>query len=483
MKKSFISINPSFIIRNEKGCSFLIPKYSINNKNEYDSLEVPPFMGYIFAQLGQQPIDQDIKIISNELGIDSSIVKNFVLQLINNQESKEFKLNDSQSIVFPPSFLIETDYPLKTISFDSEDFDKKGEFEIKRPSMPFSANIMVTTACTTNCIYCYANRNLGVELTTDKMVKLIRELRDGGVVNIALTGGDIFARHDWPVIIKEAVDCGFAPFLSTKTPLSADDIKVFKSLNYDTFQFSLDSNDDKILSYMVAVQPEYLKKIEDMLNACSQLGVKVQIRTVLTSKNSSIDQVKSLYNFLCRFECIKEWDMTPAFFSGYKKEEYKELEVDNENLKAVYEFTKQENLKFPIRLNKIGKAGYRLKKYGDVEEFVCKNQICLGNVTSISILANGKCSVCEMLYDNPDYLLGDINLSTLKEIWNSKQAMDLYFPKQNEAEPACRECKVFDKCKGDYGKRVCYSDISKLGLTKGSPDPRCPMSKNFDVIL
>ncbi|MDE7368617.1 MAG: hypothetical protein K2N08_02450 [Muribaculaceae bacterium] len=71
----------------------------------------------------------------------------------------------------------------------------------------------------------------------------------------------------------------------------------------------------------------------------------------------------------------------------------------------------------------------------------------------------------------------------MKEIWNSEQAIDLYFPKQNEAEPACRECKVFDKCKGDYGKRVCYSDISKLGLTKGSPDPRCPMSKNFDVIL
>ena len=68
--------------------------------------------------------------------------------------------------------------------------------------MPLSVNLMVTTQCTTDCAYCYANRSLLPLMDTDTILGLIDELYIGGVTNITLTGGDVFARKDWMIILK-----------------------------------------------------------------------------------------------------------------------------------------------------------------------------------------------------------------------------------------------------------------------------------------
>lgn len=206
---------------------------------------------------------------------------------------------------------------------------------------------------------------------------------------------------------------------------------------------------------------------------------------MLTKINASIDKVHSLYNLLLEYPCVKEWIMTPAFFSKYKEEGYKSLEVENDDLVRVYEFSKEEGHPFRIGLNKINKKGYELKQFSSEEEYVRRNQICMANVTCLSILANGNCSVCEMLYDNPDYILGNVNESSVSEIWNSEKALNLYTMTQSEfpALSACHSCSVFEKCRNGFGKRVCYLDIAKTGKERWEPDPRCPNATEVDIIL
>lgn len=100
-------------------------------------------------------------------------------------------------------------------------------------------------------------------------------------------------------------------------------------------------------------------------------------------------------------------------------------------------------------------------------------------------MANGKCSVCEMLYDHEQYILGDIRKDDIYSIWNSEKALELYSPKQENVNPesSCRECKVFTECKKSFGKRICYLDITKTGGDKDDPDPRCPLSNKTERIL
>lgn len=161
------------------------------------------------------------------------------------------------------------------------------------------------------------------------------------------------------------------------------------------------------------------------------------------------------------------------------------MEVKNEDLISVYEFTQDPSLVFKIGLNKITEKGYVLKKFKTPEEYVCHNQICMANTTCISILANGDCSICEMLYDNPEYLLGNVSECSIREIWNSDRALRLYALDQHcspKSSP-CRECSVFEKCRNGFGKRVCYLDIAKLGYSKWDPDPRCPDADNINMVL
>lgn len=118
---------------------------------------------------------------------------------------------------------------------------------IKRPNIPLSANLMVTTKCSTDCLYCYANRQLRPTLKTEKLLDLIRELYEQGTINVTLTGGDIFAHQDWPVVLERVRQYGYKPFLSTKTPLDYNQIKYLRELGYEEIQFSLDSTDSEAL--------------------------------------------------------------------------------------------------------------------------------------------------------------------------------------------------------------------------------------------
>lgn len=483
-----VKLSSNYTIRNQKNCSYIINVDKIVDKKTeaFGAITVPPFIGYILSRLGRNEFEKDLAEMSRESGISINALRKFVSQLLDNEEHKEFKLSEALSIVFPYQLLTVVDDDEKPLEYyETNDFNVMDEFIIQRPSMPLSANLMVTTKCNTSCCYCYANRQLKPLMTTAEILDVLKQLKEGGVVNLTLTGGDIFAHSDWKLILEEVIKAGFKPFLSTKTPLNESELAKLQEVGYTEIQFSLDSDEPEVLRRLIKVDDDYIVKVAEMFDKATGYGIDISIRSVITKLNGSIEDIKKLYAFLTRYRSVKSWTITPAFFSEYKKEQYNDIEADNEDLKAIYLFTHEDGLSIPIRLNKIESEGYKLRKCDTVEDFVCKNQICLANTISLSILANGKCSVCEMLYDHEQYILGDIRKDDIYSIWNSEKALDLYAPKQENVKPEspCRECKVFTECKKSFGKRICYLDITKMGGDKDDPDPRCPLSNKTERIL
>ena len=483
----YVTISPSYAIRNERYASFLIrvEKIISNKGNDFGAFSIPPFMGYILAHIGDMEFSRSIREIAKSLNVSPEAIGNFIGQLIENKECREFMIDGHRSVVLPPSTLVRSPVKCESNVFEEPGFDGSGEFDIRRPSFPVYANLMVTTNCTTDCIYCYANRSLAPVMPTGKILSLLDELHDRGTVNITLTGGDIFAHPDWRKILHHARTLGYKPYLSTKTPVSKDSIRFLRDEGYEEIQFSLDSASPDVLNKMINARTGYIGRVRDFLTCCSELGLDVLIRSVLTSMNASSDMISGTYGFLSSFSCVREWVMTPAFFSSYKKNDYSDLVVDNDDLVEAFEFSQRKDLTFHIGLNKISEKGYVLKRCTGVEEFVCKNQKCMGNTTCISILVNGDCSVCEMLYDNPEYLLGNVTLASVSDIWNSEKALDLYYVSNDgiPEESPCKGCVVFDKCRNDFGKRVCYLDIAKTGHSRHFPDPRCPMAEDTGLLL
>ena len=483
----YVALAQGYTIRNDQECSYLI---AINRMPdtadiELGGLAIPSFMGWIISNLGSQPYDENVDAISKMTGISTSSIKSFLDQLIENPESRSIKINDNIMIVFPPNLLRKFDSPTPSKHFDIPDFDWQKDYSYARPTAPFSVNLMVTTKCTTDCKYCYANRGLQSLLTTDEMIDFVKHLKEIGVVNLNLTGGDIFALDGWERLLKAVVEVGYNPFLSTKTPLSAEKVKYLKEIGCTEMQFSIDSCKPEVLHEHTNADMGYISRVREMFDACTEYGIQVDARTVLTSLNSDLPSIKKLYSFLTEFASVKEWTLTPAFFSEYKEQNYKYLEPDNRDLEAIFPFLASNDLKIRIGFNRFDDKGYRLKRCKTVEDFVKQNTICLANSTVISILANGKCSVCEMLYEHEEFILGDIRKEPLEKLWNSPKALYLYNPPQEDvnADSPCSKCKVYSSCKQSMGKRVCYMDIVKTGVLHDGPDPRCPEAPDTDKIL
>lgn len=68
---------------------------------------------------------------------------------------------------------------------------------------------------------------------------------------------------------------------------------------------------------------------------CQQNGVSLNVRSVITIHNGTVENFKELYDFLSQFENIIDWVITPAFYSEFK-EEYKDYTPRNINWHLLY---------------------------------------------------------------------------------------------------------------------------------------------------
>lgn len=479
-------LNKSYSLRNEATCSFLVRKnmYINENMDNYQNVYTfPPFIGFILSNIGQKEYSHSIATISKELNIDSTLLQKFLSQLI--EQPQKSVIFMGKEIVFPENLLVHSNLNDSNKYYTTKDFFPMNKYELCRPKTPLMMNIMVTEKCNTNCIYCYAKRNTRKEMSTSEIANVFKSISLSGIINLTLTGGDIFARNDWFEIISLSKKANFNYLISTKTILEEQDIHKLKQLGIHQIQFSLDSITDNVLMNMLNVSKNYnADKLKHMFKTFDVYGIKISLRTVLCKQNARIDIISDLCDFVNCNTSITSWTITPAFYSE-NKDNYNNYAVDNDMLVKVFSFLKRHKMRIRPLFNKINKDGYILQRATSVEDYVEDNQNCYANTYSMSILPSGDCTICEMLYYNPDFIIGNIKDDSIEDIWNSKKALDLYAPSKEQimGESACSTCKVFEKCRRSFTKKICYVDVMKVHHNFNYPDPKCPQSSTYDYIL
>ena len=75
----------------------------------------------------------------------------------------------------------------------------------------------ITLQCNLACVHCgsRAAKPRAEELSTAEALDLVRQMRDAGVTEVALIGGEAFLRADWLVIVKAIRDAGLSCTLTT----------------------------------------------------------------------------------------------------------------------------------------------------------------------------------------------------------------------------------------------------------------------------
>ena len=480
-----ISINPNYCIRNEKYCSYILYAGNlIHAKAEPGPLvmPIPPYLGMILSSFNGGDYEETIKKCSSIIEIEPDKIKLITEQLINNEEPFISKIGD-EKIFIPKNFLIESTRNSKV--FTEADFSALDQFKPHRMLMPAYITIMITSKCHTNCIYCYADRSRPDDMQLETILALIEQAHEEGVVNVMVSGGDIFANKDWRIILKKLADYNYHPILSTKVPLKKDDIEFLISIGVEEIQYSVDTlNPESATKHFRINGDKYIEKIREMLQASDELGLPFNVKSVVTKWNGSLKNFQEMFAQFSTFKNLRSWNVVPAFCSSFR-DDYETYKPLHDTLVELDEYFKNLKANFVLYTSKLIEKAQKQVKFSTVEEYASKNKTCGANTYTMGVLSNGKVTVCEMLYYNTMFYLGDAGSERLRDIWNSKKAISLfeYKVKVENSDSACYSCKVLEKCKKSMKKRYCLVDvINSYGEKKWDyPDPRCPEGPDCDI--
>ncbi len=477
-----ISLNNNYCLRQGSSCSWLVSKISLTNEIAF-AIAIHPIHAIILSFFQGDDYMKSVQKASNYLNVSQIQILNFTNKLINNPNKILFR-SKGVKVYFPKNTLIECCEKRKE-QYTPELFSNAvNEMKVDRPQIPFNLQLLLTMNCKTNCIYCFADKDHNYKhLNINRVISLIQEAKDIGVVNLQISGGDIFAHPHWLRIISKVYECGFSPYLSTKIPLTSHSIEQIKEIGVDSIQISLDSFITKSLHKVIARNSDYIDKMKKTLRALNEFDIKIRFQSVITSKNSNIEDVQSIYEEIKHLENVESWSLRPALYSSTSnyadyityKPQKKQLEIISGYLNNL---TPTFDIKYSELLEEKG-----IKKYSTTDDFAKKAHKCGANFHTMSIMPDGKVGICEMLYWKQPFTLGSITETSIKTIWNSNSSQRLLKLSQENIQKgsACRTCESFVECRLK-SMSVCYRDvISCYGDDNWDyPDPTCPASPMFN---
>lgn len=416
-----------------------------------------------------------------ELPIDG--IKEFIGNLLSAEEPTYTTLDGSNS-GFPINLIIEADKEfVPRVNYSPGEF-KFDELDFKTARMclaPISIVFMPNNNCMTDCIYCYADtKTKPNQMSFDQIKAFIKEAKELGVRDIMITGGDFFMYRNWAELLHLLIEEGYSPdLISTKVPLSLNTIKTFEKFGI-RLQVSVDSLSPLITQKVLHVSESYSQKMRQALKAINASSVRFQIATVLTNINDSIENLEEVALFLKDLDRLERWEIRVAFSSLYSKENFESIKSSRSQISTIEKWIKLKQRNFPTEILWSPDDDVKYKKsIGGSSKF--EGPICSANMSNMIVLPDGNVSICEQLYWNENFIIGNICKNSIREIWNSSKAIGLWKRKQSSINPQspCRNCSDFTSC--FHASNRCYANIMKAyGMENFDyPDPRCVLAPDF----
>lgn len=488
-------LNPDYRLRNDLRRIALFSKSTIdcNGSRGWNSFIHPIQAVMLSFFTHNRTLKENIGLLADYFHRDTDYVERMISSYIDNPSSI-YTVWKEQKICFPKKVILNLDdikHPYRYRVLNPDLFICKALDLTSRRfySGPLLLTFMLTNKCVTQCKYCYADTSTSVSsmLTTSRMLELIQEADMLQVQQVNLMGGEVFLHKDWDLILATLVKYDIAPeYISTKIPFTSELIKKLKATGYQHLvQISLDALDDDILHNTLNVREGYGYNMLRGIRLLDQSGINFQISSVLTSYNCDRRVLTDLFWFLSTLENLRDWRIVPvnnSLNADYK--DFARIKPAKADIDSLFEYMDEFVLphsRFPIIL---GKESIAKKFYMDAcgsAQF--SGATCSALNTHMFVLPDGKVTICEQLYWNPRFIIGDVNNESLKNVWNSPKALYLNQLSQQDIQEKskCKYCMMFEQCFNVRNR--CWADIIKAYGDDcwDFPDPRCcfaPEMKN-----
>jgi len=487
--KTYI-LNPSYRLRNDRHRIVLFSKSQTFEKKTQDWYTfIHPVQAVMLSFFTHdRNYGENLRLLAEYFHKDIAYMEKAISSYIQNQELI-YTTWKEHTIYFPVRTLVEREETEGHLSLQqlSPDALLCGKLDLTSGrfySGPLLLTFMLTNRCLTQCAYCYADTSTRVRqpLSTPRILELIQEAAHLQVKHINLMGGEVLMHPDWDIILSELVRNDMSPeFLSTKMPLIAEQICRLRETEYrNVIQISLDACDPQILRQTLRMKESYIEEMIRSIRLLDQSGLPYQVSSVLTTYNCNRRTLTDLFRFLCTLEHLTDWRINPVSNSiTADYQEFSRLKAPREEIEVIFAYIEEfirPAAPFPILLNRdLLHRKFHTETNGSAH---FRGAACSALNTHMFILPDGKVTICEQLYWNPRFIIGDVTRSGLAEVWNSPQASRLANLSREDIQEKshCKECLLFDSC---FRRRNrCWSDIIKAYGKEcwDYPDPRCVFS-------
>jgi radical SAM protein with 4Fe4S-binding SPASM domain len=178
---------------------------------------------------------------------------------------------------------------------------KKLSLQAGAMNLPLNGVFELTSRCNLNCRMCYihdqkADDSLDSrELSTDQWLRLASEARDAGMLNLLLTGGEIFLKKDFRIIYESIIRMGLNIHLySNATLIDAETAKWLGKIPPTRMEITIYGASAETYGKLCGNMAAYSRVVNaiDMLLA---EGINIDLRTTITEYN--IDDYDAIAEF------------------------------------------------------------------------------------------------------------------------------------------------------------------------------------------
>jgi len=337
-----------------------------------------------------------------------------------------------------------------------------------QPGPPLWLLLELTYRCPLHCVFCYNPTDFmrtGPELETAEWLRVLREARAQGSVQLGLSGGEPLTREDLVPIVAEAHRLGFYINLITSgVGLTEPRIRALKEAGLDHIQLSFQDSTRQMNDFLSSTRTFDLKsKVAALIK---QYDYPMVLNVVLHRLN--IDHVEAILEMAQRMGADYV-ELANTQFYGWAWQNREQLMPSRAQIERAEEATRR----FRERLDRPMRIFFVVPDYYERRPKACMNG--LGSIF-LTITPDGTALPCHAARMLPGLEFPNVKNASIAEIWFESSGFNHFRGEAWMKEP-CRSCPERGR---DFGGCRCQAYL--LTGDAANADPVCDLSPHHHLV-
>jgi pyrroloquinoline quinone biosynthesis protein E len=329
-----------------------------------------------------------------------------------------------------------------------------------RNESPTQMTFSLTHACNYRCVHCVndSGQTRMKELSTENWLRVIDQAAISGVVSITLSGGEPTLHPGFLDIVERMASHGIYATISTNgSQLTEQMIEKLAHLGVDYVHLSFPAVSDSLYRQIVGPRGQ-LKFVRQAIRTLKEHGFYIRVKSVVLPVN--LGEMGDLIDFCYQegvdFVYLCPYQLTHLARGGEKfvLQMDQLLELDRIAQEKISLYSPRMTVSRPAMVT-------RWKEPANIAR-------CSRWKTKCVILPNGDVTHCELLFDMPEFVVGNIVNSSIQQIWCSEEVEQSLQTEKEKLEEPCKSCELLAGC-----ETGCFSTSLLCSTNPWAVDPRC----------